>query len=781
MNKELNMTDVINESFTAYAGAVLQSRALVDVRDCIKPSARQIFYCLYTDKFLPNKPFKKTLKAIGSAMRMYIHGDSSAEGVMLRASQDFAMRYPLVEVEGNNGNLMESGNWAASRYTSSRLTNVCVSMFNSIDKETIDEWRDNYDDTEKYPAVLPTKGFYNIVNGSFGIGTGAGASIPQFNLKEINKAMEKLLLNPDISFDEIYCCPDFATGAYLLNEADVKTALEKGNGGSCKLRAKMKFDEKDRCFIVTEIPYGVYTNTICGELEKILEDIDNPGIERFNDLTGEKPLIKIYLTKDTDYKKVEKYLYKKTSLQYHYTINLTMLKDGRFPKVFTWKETLQEHINHEIEVYTRGYQYDLKKILARIHIIEGLLICLASIDEVITEIKTSSSTAEAKQRLIKKFKLSDEQADAVLRMKLASLAKLEVKKLENEKKECEEEKAKIEEILNDRNKLNEQIINGWRSVSAAYGDPRRTESIIIIDEKEEEALPEPEDIIITVSTNNKIKRTPIGKIKRQNRNTKGTQVNNEIPLITLKTNTIDILYLFTDKGKMYSLNAGALADDDTFVHFSRYINISSDEKIIAVTAKRRENSDKYVVFFTKNGYIKKSSIDEYSSSKKKTGVQAIKLEAGDAITNVVFANDGDEVFIATENGMCIRFDLDVVNPIGRVARGVIAIKLSEGDKVLTGILMNSSYPYFLVTTEHGNTKKVSIAEFPSQGRAGKGIILSKEKVVGVLNINGNEDITINAGVRSICIPVSSIPEQSRTSIGVKTIKDGRATSTAIVR
>jgi DNA gyrase subunit A len=232
---------------------------------------------------------------------------------------------------------------------------------------------------------------------------------------------------------------------------------------------------------------------------------------------------------------------------------------------------------------------------------------------------------------------------------------------------------------------------------------------------------------------------------------------------------------------MYSLNAGALADDDTFVHFSRYINISSDEKIIAVTAKRRENSDKYVVFFTKNGYIKKSSIDEYSSSKKKTGVQAIKLEAGDAITNVVFANDGDEVFIATENGMCIRFDLDVVNPIGRVARGVIAIKLSEGDKVLTGILMNSSYPYFLVTTEHGNTKKVSIAEFPSQGRAGKGIILSKEKVVGVLNINGNEDITINAGVRSICIPVSSIPEQSRTSIGVKTIKDGRATSTAIVR
>ena len=700
---------------------------------------------------------------------------------MLRASQDFAMRYPLVEVEGNNGNLMESGNWAASRYTSSRLTNVCVSMFNSIDKETIDEWRDNYDDTEKYPAVLPTKGFYNIVNGSFGIGTGAGASIPQFNLKEINKAMEKLLLNPDISFDEIYCCPDFATGAYLLNEAEVKAALEKGNGGSCKLRAKMKFDEKDKCFIVTEIPYGVYTNTICGELEKILEDIDNPGVERFNDLTGEKPLIKIYLTKDTDYKKVEKYLYKKTSLQYHYTINLTMLKDGRFPKVFTWKETLQEHINHEIEVYTRGYQYDLKKILARIHIIEGLLICLASIDEVITEIKTSSSTAEAKQRLIKKFKLSDEQADAVLRMKLASLAKLEVKKLEDEKKECEEEKAKIEEILNDRDKLNEQIINGWRNISVTYGDSRRTESVTIIDEKEEEVLPEPEDIVITVSTNNKIKRTPVGKIKRQNRNTKGTQVNSEVPLVVLKTNTIDILYLFTDKGRMYSLNAGALEDTDTFVHFSRYLNIENDETIIAVTAKRREITDKYVVFFTKNGYLKKSSMDEYKMAKKKVGQQAIKLETGDVITNVVFANDSDEVFVTTENGMSIRFDLDTVNPIGRVARGVVSIKLDKDDKVLAGIILNAENPFILAITEQGNAKKVSIAEFPSQRRAGKGITLSKEKLAGVLNINGNEDIAVNSGIRSICIPVNTIPEMNRTALGVKTIKDGKVSSVAIVR
>ena len=225
-----NLKQVIEESFTQYSGAVLQSRALVDVRDCLKPSARQIFYCLYTDKFLPSKPFKKTLKAIGSAARMYIHGDSSCEGVIMRAGQPFAMRYPLIEVEGNEGNLMSSGNWAAPRYTASRLSEFSVRLFNDIDKNTIKEWRDNYDDTEQYPSVLPTKGFYNIVNGTMGIGIGAASSIPQFNIKEVNHALEVLLLNPDVGFDEIYCAPDFATGALLLNEREVKEALKTGQG-----------------------------------------------------------------------------------------------------------------------------------------------------------------------------------------------------------------------------------------------------------------------------------------------------------------------------------------------------------------------------------------------------------------------------------------------------------------------------------------------------------------------------------------------------------------------
>ena len=488
--RELNMFNAVNDSFITYAGAVLQSRALIDVRDCIKPSARQIFYCLYTDKFLPNKDFKKTVKALGSAFRMYIHGDSSAEGVMMRASQDFCMRYPLTEVEGENGNLMKSGNWAAPRYTSVRLTPACVSMFSSLDKETIDDWRENYDDTEKYPAVLPSKGFYNIVNGTLGLGIGMMASIPQFNLREVNEAMKKLLVNPDTPYEEVYCCPDFATGGLLINEADVKEFLRVGNGGSCKLRSVITYDSKDNCLVVTEIPYGIYTETICEELEKIIEANEVPEIDYFRDYTGEKPLIKIYLKKDSDYNKVMKYLYKKTSLQNFYTINMTMLKDGKYPKVFGWKEALLEHIAHEKNVYIKEYEYELRKIAKRINIIDGLLICLASIDEVIALIKQSASSKEAKTKLIDRYKLNEEQATAVLAMKLGSLAKLEIEDLKKEKAELEARAAEIEKILNNEELLNNEIIAGWDEFIKKYGDARRTQSIVLPDEKEEEILPD---------------------------------------------------------------------------------------------------------------------------------------------------------------------------------------------------------------------------------------------------------------------------------------------------
>lgn len=394
-----NLTSIIKDSFLQFSGAVLQSRALTDARDNMKPSARQIFYCMYTDGFVHSKPFKKTLKAIGSAFRVYIHGDSSAEGIIMRAAQPFAYRYPLVEVEGSSGTLMAANSYAAPRYTSSRLSELSEYLFADLDKETIQEWRDNYDDTEKYPMVLPCKGFYPIVNGNFGLGVGMSSSIPQYNLKEVNEALIKLLWNPNIDFDEIYVAPDFATGGIIINGEEVKESHKNGRGSACKIRSVVTFDSKERCLIVTEIPYMVYTNTICAELESIINGEENPGIDRFNDLTGATPLIKIYLTKSANPDKVIKYLFKNTSLQSYYGINFTMLENGRYPKIFTWKQLLQAHLEHEREVYIRAFNFDLKKIKTRLLIIEGLLKAINDIDNVIKTIKASLDTKAANKAL----------------------------------------------------------------------------------------------------------------------------------------------------------------------------------------------------------------------------------------------------------------------------------------------------------------------------------------------------------------------------------------------
>ena len=493
-----NLKPIIEESFVQYSGAVLQNRALVDVRDGLKPSARQIFYSMLLNKLTYDKPYKKTANAVGMAMAdFYIHGDSSCEGVIMRAGQPFAMRYPLIDVKGNAGSLIESGNWAAMRYTESRLSKISNLLFTDINKDTIDEWRDSYDNTKQYPAVLPTKGYYNVCNGAMGIGIGMACSIPQYNLKEMNQALEYLLLHPDCSFEEIYIAPDFATGAVLLNEDEVKNSMKRGNGFACKLRSVVDYDKKNNCFVVTEIPYSVYTNTICGELEEIINSEENPGVDRFNDLTGKTPLIKIYLTKKANPNKVLKYLFKNTSLQSHFGINFTMLDNGRFPKVFTWKEMLQAHIDHEKEVYLRGYKYDLKKIEDRLHIIEGLLKVIEDIDNVVRLIKTSDSTSVARQRLMSEYNLDEAQTKAILDMKLSRLAHLEVEKLKSEKTKLEKERDFIYNIINNESEFNAQLIKGWREVADKFGDARRTQILNI--SKEDEEPTETHGLLINLS------------------------------------------------------------------------------------------------------------------------------------------------------------------------------------------------------------------------------------------------------------------------------------------
>lgn len=772
MEQKIDMKNMIEDSFVQYAGAVLQSRALVDVRDCIKPSARQIFYCLYTDKFLSSKPFKKTLKAIGSVARMYIHGDSSAEGVIMRAGQPFAMRYPLIEIEGNGGNLIESGNWAAPRYSSARLSQLSELLFEAVDKETIDEWRDNYDDTEKYPTVLPSKGFYNIVNGSFGIGVGASSSITQHNIKDVNKALVTLLQNPDATFEELYCPVDFATGGYLINEAEVKESLKNGQGAACKLRAKIDYNEKDRALVVTEMPYGVYTNTVCKELEGIIESEENPGIERFNDLTHETPLLKIYLMKKTNPQAVLKYLYKHTSLQNYYSINFTMLKDGRFPKVFTWKDALQEHINHEIQVYNREFRYNLKKIEYKIMINEGLLKCLADIDTVVKLIKESESTTIAKTKLIKSFVLNEEQAAAVLKITLSRLAHLEIEKLRKETEDLKTEANQIREILSNKELFNSYLIKGWEETACKYGDEHRTKMIQIVEDDSEEENIKPEDVVVILMKNGKIKRIPKESFKTQKRNTKGIKTIDESILTTISTNTIDTLMFFTSDGKLYRAlvdNIPAGAAKDKGIDLSMILNIKRDEKIVAATSLNKNQKAQYVCFVTKQGLIKKTPLKEYFNGRKNAGIAAIKMHEGDSIAAVTFVDD-EEMVMTTRKGQAIRLQVKDISPVGKIAMGVKGITLKPQDEVINAFSFKSYIPQIAVFTIDGYGKKFNISELPIQGRGGKGVSISKVEIANAMLVEEDSKVFISGRPNSICIEAKEIPSTGRMNRGNIMIK-----------
>ena len=755
---------------TQYAGATLQSRALVDVRDFVKPSARQIFYCLYTDKFLPTKPFKGTLKAIGSMARLYIHGDSSGEGVMMRAGQPFAMRYPLTEIEGNGGDLLKSGDWAAPRYTGIRLSPFSSKLFEDIDKDTIDDWRDNYDDTEQYPSVLPSKGFYNIVNGTQGIGVGMASSVPQYNLKELNNALIYLIDNPNCSFEDIYCAPDFATGAILYNEDEVKESIKNGTGSACKLRSVVEFDPKDRCFIVTEIPYGVYTETICGQLEEIVNGEDNPGIERFNDLTGKgaKTLIKIYLNKRANPDKILKFLFKNTSLQSYYGINFTMLDMGRFPKVFTWKEMLQAHIDHEKVVYRRGFEYDLKKIEGRIHILDGLLICLANIEEVVATIKGSASTAAASSELTKKFLLDEAQAKAVLEMKLSRLAHLEVKKLEDEREKLLKEAEQIHNILESETLFNEQLKNGWREVSRVYGDDRRTKIIHLAEGVGDEPIEE-KQLSLSFTNMGAVYVTETSTLYAQRRNGAGTKFkleSNEYVIDNIiGKNTSEILF-FTNKGNFYHKQMSEFTIDEKH-YLSSMVNFSVEEKLVAAALCTGQKS--HIIFITKNGILKKSKLSEYNM-KRNVGAAALKLDANDQIASILFTND-DRIGIASELGQFIMIETKDISPIGRVARGVQGMKLNDGDSVISARVIDPSTKELISISEDGYIKRTALSEFRVTGRATKGVkIQNTPKLCDFLPISNDNDVLVVSSTSQIRLKLTDIPSLSRGTQGVKSLK-----------
>ena len=769
-DRNKNLTKVIEDSFTQFAGAVLQSRALVDTRDCIKPSARQIFYCMYTDGFTHSKPFKKTLKAIGSAFRLYIHGDSSAEGIIMRAAQPFSMRYPLISVEGSYGTLLASSSWSAPRYTSARLSPLAEYLFKDINKDTIEEWRDNYDNTEKYPMTLPSKGYFNLVNGAYGIGVGASSSIPQYNLRELNNALITLLWNPGAPFDDIYCAPDFATGASILNGEEVKESHKNGTGKACKIRATIEYDKTNRNFIVTEIPYMVYTETICKELETIVNGEDNPGIERFNDLTGEKPLIKIYLSKKANPDRVLKFLFKNTSLQAYYGINFTMLDNGRYPKVFTWREILQSHLDHEKIVYTRAYQYDLRKIEARLHILEGLVKALNMIDEVVKTVKNAKNSADAKKHLKTLLDADDTQAEAILKITLARLTHMEVNKLLEEQEELTVKADKIREILGSETLLNKEIEKGLREVADKFGDARRTKILSV--ETEEEEPQEIKTLVVNLSNDNCIYVTEESSLYTQKRGGVGNKFKvskGEHLISTASGMNNDVLLFFSNKGNFYHTTAQSLQVGE-LIPVETLFNLEEGEQIkeIAFLSKDKE----YVIFLTKKGFLKKSKLSEYNV-KRSGGAKAIKLMDGDEIVSILFAND-ERICILSGNGNLVYCETKDINPIGRITKGVKGIALKDGDSVVAASLIDEDTKSICTVTEKGYAKKTALDEISLSNRAVQGAKIHKlkddsDRLADFIPLKDEKTVIVVSENSQIRVSVDEISHLSKQAMGNKVI------------
>ena len=771
----MSLKETLEKSFETYAGMTIMDRAICDARDCLKPGARMSMYAQYIEKITPDKPYKKSQKSVAAAMdHFYVHGDLSLYPLFARMGKPFAMRYVLEDFQGNTGTIEESSNEAASRYTEMRLAPISMNLFHNIEKETIEKWHDNYTGEEQYPAVLPSVGFYNIVNGTSGIATAIASSIPQFNLREVNEAMIKLLWNRDISFDEIYCAPDFCTGGIMLNAGEVKESLKVGNGFACKMRSVVEYDSKESCIIVKETPYGVYTETIRGQLAKILESEDNPGIEKFLDQSGTSALIKIFIGKKANPDKVIRYLYKNTSIQYHYPINMIMLDGGKTPKMFGWREALQAHINHEIEVYTNAYNFDIKKIDARLHILAGLIIAFENINEVIATIKKSASSQEAKKILCEKYNLTEIQAKSILAMKLSSLAKLEVTKIVEEQESLIKQREIIVNILNDEKLLKAEIEKGMRAVATKYGDVRRTKVIDLEKDSEEEPT-EIRQLQISITSQNSVFVTETSTLYTQKRGGVGNKLKMNdgeyiIDSITVASN--EVVLLFTKSGNVVHCAASTLPLNDK-VHIQTLVNISNDEELCAITSASKKATAPYILFFTKNGLVKKSEIGEYNMSRK-GAVKALALDAGDEIMSIVFTNN-DKVGILTELGNFIMIKTDDIRAIGRVARGVKAITLNDDDYVISAHVIPENTTHLASISGNGLFKQTSISEFAVQGRGTKGNKIQKLNEGDWMAdfcpvVDGTKDVLIASTSSCIKLTTSDIPLFSKGALGNKSIK-----------
>ena len=786
--KPVDLKETMETSYIDYAMSVIASRALPDVRDGLKPVQRRILYAMIELNNGPDKPHRKCARIVGDAMGKYHpHGDSSIYGALVNLAQEWSTRYPLVDGHGNFGSVDGDGA-AAMRYTEARLSKISMEMLRDINKDTVD-FIPNFDETEKEPVVLPSRFPNLLVNGTSGIAVGMATNIPPHNLREVINGVVRLI--DDIEEDKettmeeilgIIKGPDFPTGAQILGTRGIEEAYRTGRG-KIRVRAVTEIEPMDNGknrIVVTELPYMVNKARLIEKIAELHKDKKVDGLTDIRDETSREGMrICIELRRDVNPNIVLNQLYKHTQLQDTFGVIMLALVNNE-PVVMNLLQMLKYYLMHQEEVVTRRTKYDLNKAEERAHILEGLLVALDNIDEVIQIIRGSKNANEAKEKLQQRFSLSEAQANAIVEMRLRALTGLEREKLESEYAELEKKIAEYKAILADRKVLLSVVKKEIIEIRDKYGDERRTS--IGYDEYDlsmEDLIPN-ENTIITMTKLGYIKRMTLDNFKSQHRGGKGIKgmqtIEDDYIEDLFMATTHHYLMFFTNKGRVYRLKAYEIPEASRTARGTAIINLLQllpDEKITAVIPIREYQDQKYLFMATKKGIVKKTSIVEYANIRK-TGLQAISLRDEDELIEVKVTNKKKDIILITKHGQCIRFNENDVRPTGRTSMGVIGMNLSYDDELI-GMQLNTQGDCLMIVSEYGMGKKTDINEFGVQHRGGKGVKCYKitDKTGNVVNAKAvnddNEVMLITTEGIIIQLKVSEISTLGRITSGVKLI------------
>ena len=774
-------------SFIAYAMAVIINRALPDVRDGLKPVHRRILYDMNELGMTPDKPFRKSARIVGDVLgKFHPHGDASVYDAMVRLAQDFTIRYPLVEGQGNFGSVDGDGA-AAMRYTEARMSKICNFLLQDIDKDTVD-FMPNFDETLMQPKVLPSRFPNLLVNGSSGIAVGMATNIPPHNLGEVIDGAVCLIDNPDASLDDLMQHikgPDFPTGGIILGRSGIREAYYTGRG-RIVVRARTEVEamtaNRDR-IIVTEIPYMVNKAKL---VEKIAELVREKKVDGISDIRDESDRagmrVVIELKKDVQAQVVLNTLYKHTQLQDTFGVIMLALVDG-VPRTLSLKEMLYYYILHQKEVVTRRTKYDLDKCLARAHILEGLLKALDHIDEIVQIIKSARDTTEARQNLMDTFGFSEKQAQAILDMRLARLTGLERDKLETEYQELEKTIAYLESLLADEKKLMGVVKDEMLAIKEKYADPRRTELSVVEGEIDVEDLIAVDDMVVSLTQMNYIKRLPKSTYRAQNRGGKGvsgltTREEDFARQIRVVSTHDDILF-FTNKGRVYTLKCYQIPEAGRTAKGTAIVNLlplSGGERVSTMIPMPRDTEGLYLMMATRGGMIKKTALSEFAHLRK-SGLFSIVLQEDDELIGVELSNGEDEVLLGTRMGQSLRFNEKHVRAMGRISRGVRAIKLQEGDQVVDMAMLEED-SLVLAISENGYGKRSNPDDYRETARNGKGVrgMMLTEKtgyLAAQLAVKDDEDILLITDDGTIIrTPVNEIRICGRATQGVRLMRIG---------